>query len=362
MVTKKIVLLLIFSALSQIFLVLDACAQTLTTRADRAVYSNFTVWGKTIDASGNETSGWKEYGHVKYDIEVSEPVPGKLHYRQLRRNPAATAANTTIEIIESRSGCSSENQSTRLRCYYTVKVTVDLPEKGIKQTASYKGGATAGAKANFPIGSELKLEGSGETASSTERSITPKLSFERDFEFVVQLRNSCTTNPGYSVYYQGQGSTPAFVPSQCTTPVAQGTKHCGGGTINRMANGVVDGDWVYESASPSTGVSLQHRTYRLYRNGGPTNITVTNECHIGLSSRHVFEQYDWYWGNKRKNITYTRDQVGQGCGYTADLFAWDEMTRDYTRFIKRDLFGGGGCVDSSRPDKVITAPSYSKDY
>jgi hypothetical protein len=360
MIMKKVVLFLILSTLSQIFLVFDVGAQTLTTRADRGIYSHFTVWGKNVNALGVETSNWQNYGYVKYDIEVSEPVPGKLHYRQLRMQPVP-ATNTDLSITQS--ACYLDNEGTRLKCYYTVKTTVKSPTTGIKQTSSYKGGGTAGVIASLPVGAEAKLEGSGEAASSTEQNITPTLSFSRSFEFAVQLRNSCTNNPGYSVYYQGQGSMPAFVPSQCTTPVPQGTKHCGGGTINRMANGVEDGRWVYESASPSTGVSLQHRTYRLYRSG-PTDITVTNECHIGLSSRHVFEQYDWYWGNKRKNITYTRDQVGQGCGYTADLFAWDEMTRDYTRFIKRDLFGGGGCVDSSYPAKykVITAPSTVVDY
>ena len=356
MVMKKAMLLLVLSALSQVFLVSEARAQTSTTRADRAVHSHFSVWGKPVDGQGAELPGssWKQYGYVKYDIEVSEPAPNKLNYRQLRMQVVPTAGNTNLAITQS--ACHLENESTRLRCYYTVKTTVNFATTGIKQTATYKGGGTAGVSATLPIGAEAKIEGSGEAESSTEQNITPTLSFSRSFEFVVQLRNSCTTNPGYSVYYQGQGSTPAFVPSQCTTPVAQGTKYCGGGIItNRMANGVVDGEWVYQHASPSTSVSRQHRTYRLYRNGGYTNVFVTNECHIGRSSLQVFEQYDWYWGHKRTNIIAI-PHPGDTCSYSADHFEWDEATRDYTKFRDRRIFAGGTCAGPS--PTVITEPSY----
>jgi hypothetical protein len=358
MFMKKVILFLILSTLSQTFLVLDVCAQTLTTRADRAVYSHFRVWGKDVNAQGIETSSsWKEYGYVKYDIEVSEPVPGKLHYRQLRMQVVPTATNTNLSITQS--GCQLENESSRLRCYYTVKTTINFATTGIKQTASYKGGGTAGVIASLPIGAETKIEGSGEAASSTEQNITPTLSFSRSFEFAVQLRNSCTNNPGYSVYYQGQGSMPAFVPSQCTTPVPQQTKYCGGDSaVNRMANGVVDGEWQFESSS-SSWATLEYRTYRLYRNGGYTNITHTNACPIAHSTLHVFEHFDWYWGHKRTNITHVRSPDNR-CSYDADVYGWNQDARDYTKYLWRQQIGGGACADSNnwpQKDKVILVPS-----
>ncbi len=360
MVTKKITLFLVLSALSQTFLVSNVFAQTSTTRADRAVYSTFSIWGKPI-INGAEAPGWINYGQVNFNIEVSESQPGKLHYRLLQKT---MTPGTNVALSMPDWACNLENEGTRLRCYYVVTATVKSQKMEIKQTATYKVGGTAGVIANTPIGLETKIEGSGETESKTEQNTAASedTTFSRYFDFVVHLRNSCTTNPGYSVYYRGHGDTPAFVHSQCTTPVAQGTKYCGNGsTTNRMANGVVDGQWHFQSSSPSDRVTLQHRTYRLYRNGGPTNITVTNECHIGLSTRHVFPQYDWYWGNKRTNITYVRRER-EWCEYTADVFEWDPMTRDYTRFLRKQNFGSGGCVGSSSSDKVITAPSTVKDY
>ena len=340
----------------------SAYAQTTTTRASRSVYSNFKVWYKPVNAQGVEQAGnWSQYGYVNFDVEVSEPVQDQLNFRVNRIQPVATASNTSMAITQS--GCIRENANTRIRCFYTVKTTVNFLTTGIKQTSTFKSSGSGGVSAETPIGFKANVEGKGESDSSMEQNITPNLFFSRSFEFVVQLKNSCTTNPGYSVYYQGDGATPIFVPSQCLAAVAQKTKYCGGGsTPNRMANGQVDGEWRYTRLSQGQNNStLQDRVYTLYRNGAATPTETMNTCKIAFKSNHVSDHVNWYNGDiARKNV---RGVPTAGdptwCEVKADEYLWDWQTGDYTTYKAAVSLGGSRCIGYEGSYKAITQPGYN---
>jgi hypothetical protein len=348
---------------------LTVSAQTATTRAARTVNTSQTIWYKPVDRLGNELStAWQQYGYVKFDVEIREPAQGSLVYSITRTQPVATAANTTLRVVQS--GCVGENANSRIRCYYTTQTTVAFATTGIKQTSSWKAGGGGSVEAGLPSGAKVSGKAEGEGAASTEQNITPTLTFQRSFEFVVQLRNACTNNPGFSVYLQGN-SEPFTIYSQCTTPVPQQTKYCGGGrTPNRMANGQVDGEWVWWQSVPSNWTTLQDRYYTLERNGVPVTyrasdgstqtLRVKNTCAVGFGSVYTFDQVDWYDAdNKRVNWRCESNSDRTWCNGHMRGYRWNWQEGDYTDDQGDIGTGGVGYPGSGVQPQPITAPSYN---
>jgi hypothetical protein len=334
----------------------SAFAQTATTRSSTTVYSSYSIYAQQVDTYGKPINGsWSEFGNVKFDVAVSEPSQGKLSYRISRVQPVATYPNTTLTLTQQ--GCVIEpiNNQERLRCFYTAKATVNSNISGLKLTTTWKGGGAASVGAEIPKGANFKADANGEQGGELALDIKPGFSFSRSFEFVVQLRNSCTNYPAYSVYYQGNGDYPTIQYAQCLNPMPKPPEYCGTGSVqNRLPNGAIDGVWKFESED-NPWKTLTNRTYRLYRNSVATNQTYVKTCAVNLSSCHVFESVDWYNQFKHTNFTWIRTGPNW-CSWYSDRFQWNDSTGGYTTPIGNNLYGGCGCPDATQQAPVF-APS-----
>jgi hypothetical protein len=354
-------------ALLAVLLSSSAFAQTATTRSKQTIYTNFS-----ISAYENGSSTLTKYGDVKFDVEVSEPYPGRIEPRVLPVRHTALRANTTFLVAKPGNGeipgyvCGHEfqNGQEQLRCSYKVIVKVNSQIKNYKTATAWKTGGGGSIGFTLPKGVEFNIEGEGEKSGSVEYNFDASLRFERSFTFVVQLRDPCNRYPAYSVYTQGGGSYPKIYNARCLYSPPSPPDYCGTGWVHQKnANGTITGKWQFESET-HPWKTLTNRTYRFYDNDNWTDMTYTKTCAVNLSSCHVFESYDWYNQFKRMNFSSVESSPGSGwCSWYADEFAWDYEGRGgYTIYKGRNLMGGCGCPGSNhgggRDPVFVPSPNY----